>query len=188
MVLYLGLNRKVEGLAHHTLLLEKDWESGFDILFDPEKAAWPESPSYYVNVPSKTDTTAAPPGGETLFVLVPLAPGLPDTPDRRQQLRDHLLDHLEATIEEPIRDAIVSERCFAFQDFADRYNAYRGTALGLSHTLLQTALWRPAHRSRKVSNLYYSGHYTHPGIGVPMTLISSQIVVKEIIQEQRAGR
>lgn len=188
MVLYLGLDRKVEGLAHHTLLLEKDWERGFESLFDPAKAAWPASPSYYVNVPSKTDTTAAPPGGETLFVLVPLAPGLPDTQERRQALRDHLLDHLEATLGEPIRDAIVSERCFALDDFAARYNAYRGTALGLSHTLFQTALWRPAHRSRKVPNLYYSGQYTHPGIGVPMTLISSQIVAQEIAAEQGTTR
>ena len=188
MVLYLGLNRQVEGLAHHTLLLKKDWEKGFETLFDPAKAAWPESPSYYVNVPSKTDTTAAPPGGETLFVLVPLAPGLPDTPERRQLLRDHILTHLESTIGEPIRDAIVSERCFALDDFATRYNAYKGTALGLSHTLSQTALWRPAHRSKQVSNLYYSGQYTHPGIGVPMTLISSQIVAKEIAEEQPKRR
>ncbi len=188
MVLYLGLDRKVEGLAHHTLLLEKDWEQGFETLFDPAKMAWPENPSYYVNVPSKTDTTAAPPGGEALFVLVPLAPGLPDTPERRQALRDRLLSHLEETLGEPIRDAIVTERCFALDDFTERYNAYRGTALGLSHTLFQTALWRPAHRSRKVANLYYSGQYTHPGIGVPMTLISSQIVAREIKKEQGAIR
>ena len=131
-----GSNRQVEGLAHHTLLLKKDWEKGFETLFDPAKAAWPESPSYYVNVPSKTDTTAAPPGGETLFVLVPLAPGLPDTPERRQRLRDHILTHLEATLGEPIRDAIVSERCFALDDFATRYNAYKGNgARPLAHSL-----------------------------------------------------
>ena len=121
-------------------------------------------------------------------MLVPLAPGLPDTPERRQLLRDHILTHLESTIGEPIRDAIVSERCFALDDFATRYNAYKGTALGLSHTLSQTALWRPAHRSKQVSNLYYSGQYTHPGIGVPMTLISSQIVAKEIAEEQPKRR
>ena len=188
MVLYIGLNRKVAGLCHHTLVLAKDWEKGFETLFDPEKVAWPENPSYYVNVPSKTDTTAAPPDGETLFVLVPLAPGLPDTPERRQALRDQLLTHLEATIGEPIRDSIVTERCFALEDFTERYNAYNGTALGLSHTLFQTALWRPAHRSRKVENLYYSGQFTHPGIGVPMTLISSQIVARVIGEEQQHQR
>ena len=188
MVLYIGLDRKVAGLCHHTLLLAKDWEKGFETLFDPEKVAWPESPSYYVNVPSKTDTTAAPPDGETLFILVPLAPGLPDTPERRQALRDQILSHLEATLGDPIRDSIVTERCFALEDFTDRYNAYRGTALGLSHTLFQTALWRPAHRSKKVENLYYSGQYTHPGIGVPMTLISSQIVARVIGEEQHQQR
>ncbi len=185
MVLYIGLNRRVPGLCHHTLLLDRDWERGFETLFDPNKAAWPENPSYYVNVPSKTDTTAAPPDGETLFILVPLAPGIPDTPERRQALRNRILTHLETTIGEPIQDAIVTERCFALEDFADRYNAYRGTALGLSHTLFQTALWRPAHRSSRVENLYYSGQYTHPGIGVPMTLISSQIVSRVIGEENR---
>ena len=65
-------------------------------------------------------------------------------------------------------------------DFTADYNAYKGTALGLSHTLRQTALFRPSHQSKKIKNLYYTGHYTHPGIGMPMTLISSQILVQEL--------
>ncbi len=56
----------------------------------------------------------------------------------------------------------------------------KGTALGLTHTMRQTALWRPAHRSKRVGNLYYTGQYTHPGIGVPMTMISSTIVADVI--------
>ncbi|UCG68720.1 MAG: phytoene desaturase, partial [Thermoplasmata archaeon] len=61
-----------------------------------------------------------------------------------------------------------------------RYNAYNGTALGFAHTLRQTAIFRPRHKSKKVKNLYYTGQYTHPGIGVPMVIISSQILSKEI--------
>jgi phytoene dehydrogenase-like protein len=61
-------------------------------------------------------------------------------------------------------------------DFAKDYNAYKGTALGLAHTLFQTAIFRPAHRSKKVKGLYYTGQYTHPGVGVPMTLIASELV------------
>ncbi len=75
------------------------------------------------------------------------------------------------------------ERIFALNDFQERYNAYKGTALGLSHTMRQTALFRPAHKSKKVKNLYYTGQYTHPGIGVPMTFISSEIVAKEINED-----
>ena len=62
--------------------------------------------------------------------------------------------------------------------------AFRGTALGLSHTLGQTAVFRPSHRSKRVKNLYYTGQYTHPGIGVPMTLVSSSIVA-DTIQRDR---
>ncbi len=180
MVAYLGVNKQFESLAHHTLFLDKDWEDGFDVIFDPDKAAWPSHPSYYVNVPSRTDPTAAPEGKDTLFILVPLAPGLEDSPEIRQDFLDKVLDDLEKKTGEDIRGAIEVQRIFALNDFKDRYNAYKGTALGLSHTLLQTALWRPAHKSKKVDNLYYTGHYTHPGIGVPMVLISSHIVAQEI--------
>lgn len=180
MVVYLGVDYTVDKLVHHNLFLDKDWEHGFDTIFDPEKAAWPENPSYYVNVPSRTDTSAAPPGMDTLFVLIPLAPGLEDTPGLRDKFYTQIMDDLEAKLGENIRDHILVKRIFALNDFKDRYNAYKGTALGLSHTLRQSALWRPAHQSKKVRNLYYSGHYTHPGIGVPMTLISSQIVAQEI--------
>lgn len=182
-VIYLGVTKTFDALAHHTLFLDKDWANSFDQIFDPAKAAWPKTPSYYVNVPSKTDTTAAPEGCETLFILVPLAPGLEDTPELREAFCEKILDHLESAIGEPVRDAVAVRRIFALDDFKERYNAYKGTALGLSHTLLQTALFRPAHKSKKVKNLYYTGQYTHPGIGVPMTLISSQIVARELNEE-----
>lgn len=181
-VVYLGVNRRFPGLAHHTLFLDEDWEAGFDTLFDPAKAAWPDRPSYYVNVPSRTDQTAAPEGCDTLFILVALAPGLEDTPERREAFYRQIMDDLEQKLGEDVRSAVEVKRIFALEDFEDRYNAYHGTALGLSHTLFQTALWRPSHTSKRVANLYYSGHYTHPGIGVPMTLISSTLVARELAE------
>ncbi|EKF86061.1 NAD(P)/FAD-dependent oxidoreductase [Methanobacterium formicicum] len=182
LVAYVGIDREMENLVHHNLFLDKDWAEGFDTLFDPKQAKWPENPSYYVNIPSKTDKTAAPPGSDTLFILVPLAPGIEDTTKKREQLYNKIMDDLETKTGENIRDHIVVKRIFALEDFKERYNAYKGTALGLSHTLMQTALFRPAHKSKKVENLYYSGQFTHPGIGVPMTLISSEIVAQEINQ------
>jgi len=187
-VCYLGVKKKVGGLAHHTLFLDMNWEKGFDLIFDPRRAAWPDHPSYYVNVPSRTDTTAAPPGCDTLIILALLAPGLPDTPELRERFYGLILDHLEQSTGESIRDAITVKKIFTLNDFRDRFNAYRGTALGLSHTLWQTALFRPSHQSRKVRNLFYVGQYTHPGIGVPMTLISSQIVARGISGDSRRRR
>jgi phytoene desaturase len=177
IVYYIGLDKKLDPLEHHNLFLEKDWDTSFDSLFQPQQPEWPTHPSYYVNVTSKTDNTVAPDGGETVFILVPLAPGLHDTESLRETFYKQIIHHLEALIDDKIEGHEVVKRSFAMNDFTSDYNAYKGTALGLSHTLRQTALFRPSHQSKKIKNLYYTGHYTHPGIGMPMTLISSQILV-----------
>lgn len=177
-LLYLGIEGRVEGLEHHTLFLQPDWEQHFEQIFD--RPAWPDRPSFYVCAPSRTDPSVAPEGKENLFVLVPVAPGLEDTPEGRAAMRRIVLDDLEAQTGARIRDRILVERDYAHRDFIADHNAFQGTALGLAHTLRQTAAFRPRYRSAKVDGLYYTGQYVHPGIGVPMTLIASQIVAREI--------
>ena len=177
-LIYLGLNKRISGLLHHNLYLDPSWDEHFRSIFDDP--AWSESPSYYVSCPSKTDKTVAPADCENLFILVPVAPGLEDNETIREKYFKKTITHLEKLIGENICRHIVVKRTFAHNDFKQAYNAYKGTALGMSHTLLQTAVFRPAHRSKKVENLYYTGSYNHPGIGVPMVIISSQIVSREI--------
>jgi phytoene desaturase len=180
-LIYLGLNKRISGLLHHNLYLDPSWDEHFRSIFD--NPAWPESPSYYVSCPSKTDKTVAPEGCENLFILVPVAPGLEDNESIRAKYFKKTLTHLEKLIGEKISDHIIVKRTFAHNDFKHAYNAYKGTALGMSHTLMQTAVFRPAHQSKRVRNLFYTGSYNHPGIGVPMVLISSQIVSKEINEQ-----
>ncbi len=182
-VAYVGIDKQIEELEHHTLFLDKDWGENFDEIFDSKNPEWPKDPSYYVNVPSKTVPEMAPDGSQTLFILVPLAPGLKDTEEDRERFYNKIIDDLENKVGENIREHEVTRRIFAVNDFREDYNAYKGTALSLVHTLRQTAFWRPRHKSKKVDNLYYTGQYTHPGIGVPMTLISAQIVANNIDEE-----
>ena len=184
-VTYIGINKKIKKLMHHSLFLEKDWASNFEEIFNNRNNSWPTDPSYYVNVPSKTDPKLAPKNCETLFILAPLSPGLKDTNKEREKFLNQIVTHLEKTVGEQIKEHIVTKRIFAVNDFAKDYNAYKGTALGLAHTFWQSAYFRPHHQSKKVKNLYYSGQYTHPGIGVPMTLISSQITAKIITNHKK---
>jgi phytoene desaturase len=156
------------------LYFHPQWEKHFDDIF--KEPQWPEHFSYYVSCISKTDPDTAIKGGENVFVLIPVAAGLKDTEETRQKYFDKTIDHMEKLAKENIRDHIVVKRIFAHNDFSNRYNAYKGTALGLAHTLKQTAIFRPRHQSKKVKNVYYTGHYNHPGIGVPMVIISSQIL------------
>jgi phytoene desaturase len=177
-IMFLGVSKRLESLEHHTLVLAEDWMEHFNAIFDQPE--WPGNPSYYVCVPSKTDSGVAPEGCENLFVLVPVAAGLEDTPDGRKAFADMILDDLESQTGESIREHIVVYRDFAHRDFTSQYNAYKGTALGLAHTLRQTAVFRPRQISKKVEGLYHVGQYVHPGIGVPMSLISSQIAAAEL--------
>jgi phytoene desaturase len=180
-LLYLGLNKRIDSLIHHNLYFEKNWENHFNQIF--HKPEWPDNPSYYVSCTSKTDDNVAPKGHENMFILVPVAAGLEDTQKIREKYFSKVLRHLENLIGESIIDSIVLKRIFAHNDFTERYNAFKGTALGLAHTLRQTAVFRPQHESKKVKNLYYTGHYNHPGIGVPMVIISSQIISKMISEK-----
>jgi len=173
LLAFLGLDRKVDKLAHHTLYFAEDWDQHFRQIFDEPQ--WPDHPSYYIGTPSRTDPTIAPEGHECVFFLIPTAPDLPDRDDIREEMFDRSLTHLEKLIGEPIKEHIIFKRLYAMNDFRKDYNAYKGTALGMAHTLTQTAVFRPPHRSKKVQGLYFSGQYTHPGVGVPIVIISSQI-------------
>jgi len=74
-----------------------------------------------------------------------------------------------------INDRIIVERSYCIKDFIADYNAFKGTALGLAHTLQQTAILRPNNVHKKVSNLFYVGAGTNPGIGMPICLISAEL-------------
>lgn len=179
-IIYLGVNRKIRNLSHHTFFLENDWIKHFDEIF--EKPGWPDKPSYYVCTPSKIDNAVAPKGSENLFILVPVASGLNDSNSIREKYYKKIISHLEAGIGESFQKDITVKRIFAHSDFKKVFNAYKGTALGMAHTLFQTAFFRPAHRSKKVKNLFFTGQYTHPGIGMPIQIISAEIVA-EIIEK-----
>lgn len=180
-VINLGLERSIKSLKHHNLFLLDDWEHHFDQVF--KHPDWPNNPSFYVCAPTKTDKTLAPTNHEVLFILVPVAAGLADTPQIKAAFTQQILTKLEQIIGEKIRPHIKAEYIMSVTDFAENYLAYKGTTFGLAHTLWQTAFLRPKHQSQKLKNLYYAGQYTHPGVGVPTALVSGQITA-ELIQQQ----
>lgn len=174
VLLFLGVKKKLPALAHHNFFFAHDWEDHFDTIFD--NPAWPANPSYYIGCPSRSDSTIAPEGCENLFVLVPIAPGLDDSDKRRGEFADKTIAHMEKTIGTSFSDSIEVKKIFSGRDFKESYNMYRGSALGISHTLFQTAFFRPSHTNKKVDNLFYAGHNTQPGIGMPMVIIGSQML------------
>ena len=178
LLFYLGVDKKLRNLKHHNLFFDKDFKKhAIEIYEDP---AWPSDPLFYVCSPSVTDCSVAPEGCENLFVLIPLAPDLKDTDDMREKYYDIVMERLEKLTGQDIRNHIIYKRSFAHNDFKADYHAFKGNAYGLANTILQTAFLKPKIKSKKVNNLYYTGQLTAPGPGVPPSLISGQVVAREI--------
>ena len=178
LLYYVGVNKRLKNLLHHNLFFDEDFSEHAKEIY--ETPAWPKRPLFYVSSPSVTDPTVAPEGHENLFLLIPVAPGLQDTEEIREQYFNLIMDRLEDLTEQEIRPNIIYKRSFAHADFIREYNSYKGNAYGLANTLRQTAFLKPKMKSKKVPNLYYTGQLTVPGPGVPPSIISGQVVAGEI--------
>jgi len=185
LLFYVGVNTKIESVLHHNLFFDEDFEQhATEIYKNPQ---WPSKPLFYLCVASKTDLNCAPQGHENLFFLVPLAPGLEDTEALREKYFNIILERLEKRSNQSIKEHIVLKRSYAMKDFESDYHSFKGNAYGLANTLLQTAFLKPKIKSSKVKNLFYTGQLTVPGPGVPPSIISGEIVSKEIARLIKKG-
>lgn len=179
ILLYLGIEGSLPELEHHNLIFTKDWRKNFSDIF--EKQAMPSPASMYVCKPSATDPTVAPKGYENVFILVPVPAHKSMKPEIAAQYADQYLQQLAdmAGITN-LQQRIVYKKVVSPADFNRDLFAWHGSALGLSHTLNQSAWWRPRNKSKKLDNLYYVGGNTIPGIGLPMCLIGAELVYKHL--------
>ena len=145
---------------------------------------WPTEPLFYVCASSVTDETVAPPGGENLFFLIPVAAGLQgDDENLRDKYFEKIVKRFEKITGETISQNIVYKRSYSVADFVHDHNAFKGNAYGLANTLMQTAILKPALKSKKVSNLFYAGQLTVPGPGVPPSLISGEVAAMQVVKQ-----
>jgi phytoene desaturase len=193
LLLFLGVKGRLPQLNHHTLLYTDNWKKNFKEVFKKAdgKSKFPSPASMYICAPSVTDSSVAPSGYENLFVLVPIAPdpSLGGSGDARlEAAADEVIAQIADWCGIPdLAERIVVRRTMGPADFAGELNAWSGTALGMAHTLGQSAFFRPKNMSSKVSGLYYAGHNLVPGIGLPMCLIGAELVYKRIVDDRSAS-
>jgi phytoene desaturase len=185
-IMYLGISEKLPGITHHNLLFSEDWRKNFDDIY--KSPCLPVQPSLYVCAPSVTDPGVAPDGKENLFVLVPIASDLQITNEEKESYADKILALMEEEMKLPgLREKIEYKRIYTVENFAADYNSFKGSALGLAHTIWQTAIFRPRNQSAKVKNLYYVGAGANPGIGTQICLISAELAYKRVQGIKTAG-
>ena len=188
VLLMLGVDGRLPELAHHSLLFTSDWDANFAAIFG-KQARVPDPASVYICRPSATDPTVAPAGQENLFVLVPVPAdpglgggGIDGGGDRRvEEVADRVIAQISRWAGIPdLAGRIRVRRTVGPADFARDFNSWRGGVLGPAHTLRQSAFLRGSNKSRKVDGLFYAGGSTIPGIGLPMCLISAEILLKRV--------
>jgi len=182
-LLYLGLDRQYPQLLHHTIVMAPRYRGLIHDIFDGR--GLPPDMSLYLHAPTKTDPTMAPPGGESLYVLVPvphLGRGI-DWSREAQPFRDRIVHFLEHDFGlTGLQQSIKFEHRFTPIDFRDDLSSYLGSAFSIEPTLVQSAYFRPHNVSEDIGGLYLVGAGTHPGAGIPGVLLSARITSDLVVQ------
>jgi phytoene desaturase len=179
-MMYLGVKRPYPQLLHHNVFFGGDYRGSFSDIFKHLQV--PSDPSFYVNAPAHTDPTLAPPGKDSLYILVPV-PNRAAALDWKVEgpaLRERVLDRLAEAGCPNLRADIELERTFTPDDYELQLNLERGAAFGLSHNFFQVGPFRPKNQDPNVSNLFFVGASTQPGTGLPMVMLSAKLVVERI--------
>ncbi len=186
IMFYWGVDKEYPQIAHHNVFLGGDYKASFDQIFNDHTL--PETPSFYVHAPARTDPAAAPKGQDTLYVLVPV--GHLDA--RSGQDWEALVDRARETVltrlgkemgAGDLKEHTKFEIVYQPKVWKERFNLAKGAAFGLSHNFWQVGYLRPQNRHKQYKNLYFTGASTHPGTGLPIVLLSARLTTERILEE-----
>lgn len=191
-VIYFGTDRQYRGtdgpaLAHHDIILGPRYKELLDDIFNRKHLA--DDFSLYLHMPTLTDPSLAPPGGEAFYVLspVPHLGGNIDWAKAAKPYRDRIMTFLEDNYLPNLSKHIVTEHMIDPRHFEGTLNSYLGSAFSVEPILTQSAWFRPHNRSEELPNLYFVGAGTHPGAGLPGVLSSAKIA-DDLIEGGEGGR
>ena len=186
--------RSPELLHHNVFLADDEYRASFETIF--HDLSLPQTPSFYVNAPTRTDASFAPSDGDALMVLVPVGhinEGVPqDWAGLRERARNFVIKRLEGIGMKDLRNRIVLEETMGPPEYLKDLNLAKGSAFGLSHNFTQIGYLRPHNRHPRYKNLYFAGASTHPGTGLPIVLLSAKLtaerIMKELAEEKKPSR
>lgn len=186
LMIYLGVKSKLPNLDHHNLLFVDEWKENFESIYETKTV--PEHASIYLSKATVIDPQYAPKNHSALVALVPLPAGLKLKDEQYESLADKYIDDIEKMTKiKNFKNKIVYKKLMTPNEFGSRYNSWMLNSIGPAHTLAQTAIFRTGNKSKKVSNLYYTGGFTIPGVGMPMVLISAEMIYKKIVGDKSTG-
>ena len=179
-VWYFGTNRRYDDVYHHMMILGPRYEQLLTDIF--KRKILTKDFSLYLHRPTMTDSSLAPDGCDTFYVLAPV-PHLDSGTDwltQAEPYRKAIEKRLEETVLPGLSASIVTSHMLTPIDFQDRLLSYKGAAFSLEPQLFQSAWFRPHNRSEEVEGLYLVGAGTHPGAGLPGVISSAKVVSDQV--------
>ncbi len=183
-MMYLGINGRYENLKHHTIHISKDYDRNLRQI--EKEMVLPDDPSIYVQNPCVTDSSLAPEGKSTLYVLVPVPHLSPNTPwdeEQTQAFRETTFQKLAQIGLSDLRSKIEYEQIVTPANWRDDFSVYRGATFNLAHNLGQMLHLRPHNKFEELDGVYLVGGGTHPGSGLPVIYESSRITCKQLLPD-----
>ncbi|MEI6255414.1 MAG: phytoene desaturase family protein [Planctomycetota bacterium] len=182
-MLYLGIEGRYDDIPHHTIYLSENYRENLANIETLHRLGG--DPSMYVQNASITDSTLAPAGMSTLYLLIPVSHRHPNIDWRREagRYREVALDQLERMGIQGVRGRIRYEKMLTPDDWQDGYEIYRGATFNLSHDLTQMLHLRPHNRFEDLEGVYLVGGGTHPGSGLPVIYSSARITSNLLLED-----
>lgn len=182
-MMYLGIEGRCDQLQHHNIYVAADYRRNLNEIENQHVLT--EDPSFYVENPTRTDDTMAPPGHSALYVLVPVSHQHPniDWAKERSRYRQIALRQLAKVGLTDIEERIRFERIVTPADWESKVGIYRGATFNLAHNLGQMLHFRPQNRFEEFDRMYLVGGGTHPGSGLPVIFESSRISARLLLED-----
>jgi phytoene desaturase len=183
-MLYIGVD-KLYDIPHHNIVFSLNYKKNVDEISDLKILS--KDPSFYVQNPSITDDTLAPPGKSTLYVLVPVPnnkSGI-DWKKEKEPFKDLVLNLMEQRAGcNDLRQHIEIMKVITPADWEKEENVFLGATFNLAHTVDQMLIFRPHNKFEEFDNCFLVGGGTHPGSGLPTIYYSGMISAKLIMQQE----
>ena len=187
---YWSIPHPLPQLQAHNIFLADDYAPSFDKIF--KQQSLPDDPSFYINVPSRIDPSAAPDRASAVVVLVPTGHLTDDSSEESvdtlvARARKHVLDTLRARLGLDLAPMIKEERVNTPYTWRESFNLTHGAILGLSHDLFNVLSFRPRAKHAEYENLWFVGASTHPGTGVPVCLAGAKVLAEELLEGMKVS-
>ncbi|MEZ6140673.1 MAG: phytoene desaturase family protein [Zavarzinella sp.] len=182
-MMYLGIDGCYDQLDHHTIYTSAKYEEN---LADIDAGRLTKDCSFYVQNASVTDSTLAPEGKSTLYVLAPV-PNLRAGVNWQAEttaFRNNLMEQMQKVGIKDLQNRIRYEKIVTPQDWDVAYEVHHGATFNLAHNLKQMLHLRPRNRFEDLQSVYLVGGGTHPGSGLPVIYESARITARLMLQDR----